>query len=134
MTDRSINSPALTWVTPEPPNRVRRTMEDKRKIVLESLSPDTSIAAVARAHGINANLLHSWRWLYRRGELGKTEKTTSFIPIKISPKTQPVPKTSETHQQNQEAHLEIIIGDARVLVHGAVSLEVLSNVLKVLKC
>jgi transposase len=109
-------------------------MEDKRKIVLESLSPDTSIAAVARAHGINANLLHSWRWLYRRGELSKTEKTASFIPIKISPKTQPVPKTSEIRHENQEAHLEIILGDARVLVHGAVSPEVLSNVLKVLKC
>ena len=134
MTDRSITSSPLSWVTPKPPNRIRRTMEDKRKIVLESLSPDTSIASVARAHGINANLLHSWRWLYRCGELGKTENTTSFIPIKISPKTQPVPKTSETHQQNQEAHLEIILGDARVLAHGAVSPEVLSNVLKALKC
>jgi transposase len=109
-------------------------MEEKRKIVLESLLPDTSIAAVARIHGINANLLHSWRWLYRRGELGKTEKTTSFIPIKVSSKTQSVPKPSETRQENQKAYLEIILGEVRVLVHGAVSPEVLNNVLKVLKC
>jgi len=129
-----MTSPPLSWVTPGPPNRIRRTMEEKRKIVLESLSTDTSIAAVARSHGINANLLHSWRWLYRRGELSKTEKTTSFIPIKISPKTQPVTKTSEIRQENKEAHLEIILGDARVLVHGAVSPEVLRNVLKALKC
>ena len=134
MIDRSITSPPLSWVKPEPPHRIRRTIEDKRKIVLESLSPDTSIAAVVRIHGINANLLHSWRRLYRRGELGKTEKTTSFIPIKVSPKTQSVPKPSETRQENQEAHLEIILGEVRVLVHGAVSPEELSNVLKVLKC
>ena len=66
MNDRTITSPPLSWVTPGPLSRVRRTMEEKRKIALESLSPETSIAAVARVHGINANLLHSWRWLYRK--------------------------------------------------------------------
>ena len=68
MTDRSITSPPLSCVTPEPPNYVYRLIEDKRKIVLESLSPDTSIAAVAGVHVINANLLQSWRWLYHRDE------------------------------------------------------------------
>ena len=85
MNDRTITSPPLSWVTPGPLSRVRRTMEEKRKIALESLSPETSIAAVARVHGINANLLHSWRWLYRRGELGKPEETPNFVPIEISP-------------------------------------------------
>ena len=129
-----MTSPPLSWVTPEPSNRIRRTMEEKRKIVLESLLPDTSIAAVARIHGINANLLHSWRWLYRRGELGKTEDDPKFLPIKVSSKTQSVSKLSDTRQENQKAYLEIILGEVRVLVHGAVSPEVLNNVLKVLKC
>jgi len=59
-------------------------MEDKRQIVLESFSSGTSIAAVARAHGMNANLLHSWRWQYRRGELGTTEEIPQLVPIKVS--------------------------------------------------
>jgi transposase len=109
-------------------------MEEKRKIVLESLSTDTSVAAVARIHGINANLLHSWRWLYRRGELGKTEDDPKFLPIKVSSKTQSVSKLSDTRQEDQKAYLEIILGEVRVLVHGAVSPEVLRNVLKALKC
>ena len=129
-----MTSPPLSWVTPGPSNRIRRTMEEKRKIVLESLSTDTSIAAVARIHGINANLLHSWRWLYRRGELGKTEDDPKFLPIKVSSKTQSVSKPSDTRQEDQKAYLEIILGEVRVLVHGAVSPEVLNNVLKVLKC
>ena len=129
-----MTSPPLSWVTPEPSNRIRRTMEEKRKIVLESLLPDTSIAAVARIHGINANLLHSWRWLYRRGELGKTEDDPKFLPIKVSSKTQSVSKLSDTRQEDQKAYLEIILGEVRVLVHGAVSPEVLRNVLKALKC
>ena len=129
-----MTSPPLSWVTPGPSNRIRRTMEEKRKIVLESLSTDTSVAAVARIHGINANLLHSWRWLYRRGELGKTEDDPKFLPIKVSSKTQSVSKLSDTRQEDQKAYLEIILGEVRVLVHGAVSPEVLRNVLKALKC
>ena len=129
-----MTSPPLSWVTPGPSNRIRRTMEEKRKIVLESLSTDTSVAAVARSHGINANLLHSWRWLYRRGELGKTEDDPKFLPIKVSSKTLSVSKLSDTRQENQKAYLEIILGEVRVFVHGAVSPEVLRNVLKALKC
>ena len=129
-----MTSPPLSWVTPGPSNRIRRTMEEKRKIVLESLSTDTSIAAVARSHGINANLLHSWRWHYRRGELGKTEDDPKFLPIKVSSKTQSVSKLSDTRQEDQKAYLEIILGEVRVLVHGAVSPQVLRNVLKALKC
>jgi transposase len=40
-----------------------RTHEDKRRIVEETLEPDASVAAVARKHGVNANLLFGWRRL-----------------------------------------------------------------------
>ena len=133
MKEKSISAPPFSWVTPVRPNRIRRTMEDKRQIVLESFSSGTSIAAVARAHGMNANLLHSWRWQYRRGELGTTEEIPQLVPIKVSQQDPTLSRSTESPVK-QEAHLEIILGDFRVLVHGAVALEVLRNVLKVLKC
>ena len=43
-------------------SRRRYPVEYKRQVVQESLRPSTSIANVAMAHGINANMLHNWRW------------------------------------------------------------------------
>jgi transposase len=46
--------------------RTRRhwSEEEKRAIVTEALEPGASIAAVARRHALNTNLLHGWRRLY----------------------------------------------------------------------
>ena len=40
-----------------------------------------SIADVARQHGVNANLVHYWRNLYGRGQLG--EKRTESARARI---------------------------------------------------
>jgi transposase len=50
--------------------RIRRTPEQKRRIVEASLVPGVSIARVAREHGVNANQLFQWRYEYRKGNLG----------------------------------------------------------------
>jgi transposase-like protein len=42
----------------------------KRRIVEETLKPGASVAAIARAHNANANMVFRWRREYRRGELG----------------------------------------------------------------
>jgi len=41
--------------------RRRWSLEEKHVIVAESLTPNTSLAAVARKHGIGTGLLYSWR-------------------------------------------------------------------------
>lgn len=43
------------------PVRRRRSVEEKRRIVAESFEPGASVAEVARRHGVNANLLFTWR-------------------------------------------------------------------------
>lgn len=50
--------------------RQRRTIEQKRQIVAESLAPGASVARVARAHGVNANQVFLWRRQYQAGQLG----------------------------------------------------------------
>jgi len=43
--------------------RELRTNEEKRRIVEETLKPGASVAIVARAHVVNANLVFGWRRL-----------------------------------------------------------------------
>jgi len=50
--------------------RQRRTDEEKRRIVEETLVTGASVSIVARRHDVNANQLFAWRRRYRRGELG----------------------------------------------------------------
>lgn len=63
----------------------RRTVEQKRKIVEETLAAGASVARVARAHGINANQLFSWRRLYRAGGLGSQPSSVSaLLPVTVA--------------------------------------------------
>ena len=64
--------------------RVRRwhPISEKLKIVKLSLQPGVSVAEVARAHGVNANQVFTWRRAFERGELN--ESCTSLIPVTVS--------------------------------------------------
>ena len=52
------------------PLRQRRSVEEKRRIVEQTLVEGASVARVARGHGINANQVFGWRKLYQAGRLG----------------------------------------------------------------
>src|SRR3979490_1834629 len=47
----------------------RRTssLDDRKRIVVEALAPGASVAAVARRHGLNANLIFKWIRRSREG-------------------------------------------------------------------
>ena len=62
--------------------RTRRdySPELKARILAECAAPNASVAKIAMAHGVNANLVHTWRKLTREGEL-KPAEATCFIPI-----------------------------------------------------
>lgn len=64
--------------------RRMRTSEEKRRIVEEALAA-RSLAAVARKHGVNANLLFGWRRLYQRGLLEQCrEPAATLLPVKVT--------------------------------------------------
>ena len=108
-------------VLPSGPSRRRRTIAEKFQIVQESLAPSVSIAAVALAHRINANQLHKWRWQYRNGKLGKSDKTAVLLPVHV---TNALPReqhaTVQKHTRTESGYVEILIGENRVWVHGTV--------------
>lgn len=60
--------------------RKRRSGAEKRQIVEQTLEPGASVARVARAHGLNANVVFHWRREYREGKLAET----GLIPVVVT--------------------------------------------------
>ncbi len=61
----------------------RRTIEERREIVEETLVAGASVSRVARRHDVNANQVFYWRKLYREGQLGG-DRTTQLLPVKVA--------------------------------------------------
>lgn len=63
------------------------TTEEKRRILEQTLSSKSSVAIVAREHGLNANQVFYWRKLYRAGQLGSdggTQQQVRSLPVSVS--------------------------------------------------
>lgn len=75
--------------------RRHRTVEEKVRIVEESLRPGASGAEVARRHDINANLLFTWRRQHEQGLLGRRTRRVSgktaarLVPVKVREESSP---------------------------------------------
>ena len=64
--------------------RQRRSIAEKRRIVEQAMQSGASIARVAREHGVNANMGHYWRNLYRQGRLGeKPIDSIRLLPVSV---------------------------------------------------
>jgi transposase len=69
----------------QPAKRQRRTTEQKREIVEATFAPGSSVARVARAHGVNANQVFGWRKLYLQGRLGQpVMRPAALLPVTVS--------------------------------------------------
>lgn len=119
-------------------SRQRYSHEYKRQIVEKSLSPGTSIAAVAQAHGINANLLHKWRWRYRHGEFGSVTAPSALAAQQmVKPARLAVAKPSRPTKISADikpsGYIELYFNNTRVLVHGAPDRQTLRSVIDALR-
>jgi transposase len=70
--------------------RRRHGADLKAQMLSECEMPGASVAKVAMAHGINANVVHRWRQLAREGAQATVAKPSEFVPVAIAaPATQP---------------------------------------------
>ena len=112
-----------------PRKRRRRswTRDEKRRIVEESNQDGASIAEVTRRHGLNANLLFTWR---RKMAVEPIEQPGAMpiLPVTIAPGS-----VAEEHWAAAAGQMEIVLskGD-RILVWADVETAALSRVLKAL--
>jgi transposase len=69
----------------ETTSRRRRHSKDvKAKVLAECEQPGASIASVAMAHGINANLVHKWRGRAMKQQAAAAESgSAAFIPVPL---------------------------------------------------
>lgn len=111
--------------------RRRYSLEFKRRVVQESMASGASIAAVAMAHGLNANQLHNWRWQYRRGDFGQLANTPTLLPIHITGAlTTPALTDGNT---GEDGRIELYLGHAKIVVHGVVDLRALQGMIELLR-
>jgi transposase len=53
--------------------------------VEQTLEPGASVAGVARAHGLNANVVFHWRRLYGEGKLAvEPAQAMKLLPVSIA--------------------------------------------------
>jgi transposase len=89
------------------PQRRRRSLEEKWRIVEATLEPHASVARVARAHGVNANQVFYWRRQYRQGLLGVgNAEMVQLVPVHVTGTT----AGSRTNRQ-VERPAERVTGD-----------------------
>lgn len=63
--------------------RRRYSQELKDQIIAECEAPGASVAKVALSHGINANIVHSWRKL--AGRVPPVVARSEFVPVAVAP-------------------------------------------------
>lgn len=143
--DTSHQASASAQATVRP--RRMRTLEEKRRIVDEALAPGASVAAVARKHGLNANLLFAWCRLHKRGLLDQCRQPAPLLPVKVTTPTvlpdrdsRPAKKqttkvsTPTLTRTASSGHVEIELpGGVAVRVHGHLEPGALEAVLSALR-
>ena len=119
--------------------------DEKRRIVEEATVACASVAAVARKHGINANLVFGWLRLHRSGLLEQCREPATLVPVKIETPTLlpdrtshevPAPKVERAvaRSRSSRGHVEVSLpGGITVRVHGRVEREALVGILAALR-
>jgi transposase len=103
--------------------------DEKQRLVAESCEPGASVSGVAQRHGINANLLFTWRRQMR--PLPTAEAAVELIPVEIVSAPESSPAMAATERRGA---IEIsLVGGARVQVDANVNEAALKRVLSALK-
>ena len=106
------------------------SVDDKRRIVAETLAPGASVSVVARRHDLNANMLFTWRRAVEAVALPVADDKVTFVPgtITAAPATTISPPSPVT-----VGGMEIVLASgARIIVGIDVDAAALSRVVKVL--
>ena len=98
--------------------RKRRSTGEKRLIVEQSLQPGASVARVARAHGLNANVVFNWRRLYRDGKFAaEPAQAMKLLPVSIAEHEVVESEPEVIAPSYGSIHIELS-GEIRISVEG----------------
>ena len=81
MRAREVRGEVLTG----PERRRRWSVDEKLRILAQSVAPGSSASLTCRMHGISSGQLYTWRRQFRTGEL------TGFAPVLVAPPVDELP-------------------------------------------
>jgi transposase len=116
----------------------RRTYTRDYKLeVVRQCGPGVSVAAVALAHGLNANLVRRWIVGHQRALLDAMPKIkTTLLPVTIDASTVPAKGQSDDvatkRRRPDVGTIELELYGARIHLRGGVDVQALRDVLAVL--
>ena len=115
------------------------TVDYKLEVVRQCGAPGVSVAGIALAHGINANLVRRWIVRYQRSPAGSIAPQASLLPVTIQAATPALEAAGEDcsgvaarRKHTGTATIELELYGARIHLHGGVDEQALRSVLDVL--
>jgi transposase len=116
--------------------RIFRRVEEKLRIVKQTLEPGASVAGIALANGVNANQVFRWKRQYERGELQvrRSKPGAALVPVTIAaelaaPKLVETPTTTPALPSTGSVTIEFP-GRALLSIEGAADPAVIRAVLE----
>ena len=104
-------------------------MDDKARIVAETLEPGAAVSVVARRHGLTPQQLFGWR---REARKRSDAGGPSFVPAVME-----LPSAQGRRRQRQQAApmaaIELDIGGVRVRIGDGAKASIVSAVIRALK-
>jgi transposase len=113
--------------------RRRYSADEKRRLIAATLEPGASVAAVARAHGLNSNMLFNWRRQAQRDAAPPAGSAAELIPLGvIGPAVVPPAAGGSADRPVGRIEIELTSG-IRLRVDASVEVPALRRVLAALK-
>ena len=111
--------------------------DEKRRMIDESRAPGASVAEVALRHGVNANLLFTWKRQSARDGGGEGAAPVELVPVRVTPEAQRPDDAPGGRRAAREpdsgGRMEIVLGDgARIVVGADVDAAALGRVVRAL--
>jgi transposase len=104
----------------------------KRAIVEQCLRPGVSVAGIALAHGINANLVRKWIVKHQRAVAAAAKCSSVALPALLPVTVQAELPRSATRTSARRGLIVVELCGARIELVGGVDAEALRTVLRVL--
>jgi transposase len=111
--------------------------DEKRRMIDECRAPGASVAEVALRHGVNANLLFTWKRQSARDGGGEGAAPVELVPVRVTPEAQHPDDAPGGRRAAREpgggGRMEIVLGDgARIVVGADVDAAALGRVIRAL--
>jgi transposase len=92
----------------KPASRRRYSEEQKLQVLAECDAGGASVAKVAMARGINANVVHRWRQLARDTTAPKSTNAGQFVPVSLT--------DTPSQEKVPDIHIELRRGPMAVTI------------------